>query len=308
MKKILSLLIVLIITFSTTVFAASEPQVSFTVDGKAQKGEKITINIMAKDVSNLYALSADYIYNPEFIKVNSIEGASLIKDSKDNLMEPGGQVDKDGNRANYQMTFTGKVNGVSGSGAIVKIEVEVLKDFAIELTEENMKVKLVKVDKDYNVDKMTFVFNDFKIDGNKTEENKIEENKAEENKVEESDVDLGVTSSDEAEKKPSNQGFGSGIKDIFRKIFKINLSSDLGSSTSEIVEGNKNDEEETSDEKTLKEDSKDIENSSENNVGENKVVESSKTNVGGIILTSSIFVIIIGGAVAIVRKKRGEKK
>ena len=169
MKKVLGALMmftVLIMGFSTKAFAASEPEIRFTVDGKVEKGEKITVNVMANDVVNLYAVSVDYIYNPEFLKVNSIESDGLIKESNLNLMEPGGQTDKDGNRASYQMTFTGKVEGVSGSGAIVKIEAEVLKDFEIELTEENMKIKLVKVDENYNVDRMSFVFNSLESEEN----------------------------------------------------------------------------------------------------------------------------------------------
>ncbi|MBU3133137.1 hypothetical protein KPL40_11815 [Clostridium gasigenes] len=257
MKKILGLLIVLGMAFSTTVFAAGEPQVSFTVDGKVEKGEKITINIMAKDVSNLYTLSAHYIYNPEFIKVSSIEGGSLIKDSKYNLMEPGGQTDKDGNRANYQMTFVGEVNGVSGSGAIVKIEAEVLKDFTIELTEENMKVELVKVDKNYNVDRMSFVFNSFKIEGNTENSGSTGETTGSTSNKEklgetsgetpsEENTNAEVTASEETESETAKPSFIEKIMNIFKKEPKVKESSNASEPTNGKVKASEETESETS--------------------------------------------------------------
>ncbi|MBU3108893.1 cohesin domain-containing protein [Clostridium gasigenes] len=319
MKKILGLLIGFIIIFSTTAFAASEPTVSFTVDGKVKKGEKITINIMAKDVSNLYALSADYIYNPEFIKVNSIEGDSLIKDSKYNLMEPGGQVDKDGNRANYQMTFTGKVNGVSGSGAIVKIEAEVLKDFTIELTEENMKVKLVKVDKNYNVNRMNFVFNDFKIEGNTENSLKSEGNTEnsgstsettdsasnEENSggtsgetPSEENTNGDVTASEETESEISKPSFIEKIMNIFKKEPEVKESSNVSESTN-LSDKNK-DVETTSDNGEIsKADNEESVNNDENIKVDNKQDVASKSNALAIVLTTSIVVI----ATLVIRKK-----
>ena len=347
MKKILGLLIGLVMAFSTTVFAAAEPQVSFTVDGKAQKGEKITINIMAKDVSNLYAVSADYIYNPEFIKVNSIEGGSLIKDSKYNLMEPGGQVDKDGNRANYQMTFTGKVNGVSGSGEIVKIEAEVLKDFTMEVTEENMKVKLVKVDKDYNVDRMTFVFNDFKIEGNTESSGSTGETTGgtsnEDNSGETSgetpsgeNTNGEVTASEETESETSKPSFIEKIMNIFKKEPEVKESSNASEPTNGEVIASEETESETSKPSSIEkimnifkkepevkqssnvsestnvsDENKDAETTSNNDGNikvDNKQDVESKSNALAIVLTTSIVVIAIGGiATLVIRKKYNNK-
>lgn len=160
MKKVLVLLICLLMLFNITVFAASEPEVRFTIDGGTKKGDKITLYVKVKDVDRLYAASVDYIYNPEELKVTYIGGADLITNNQ-GILELGGETEKDGNRASYQMTFTGKVDGLKGSGNLVKIEAEVLKDCDINLEPENMKIKLVNVDNSYNVSNMTFKYESF---------------------------------------------------------------------------------------------------------------------------------------------------
>lgn len=318
MKKIFNLLIGFIIIFNTTAFAVSEPQISFTVDGKAKKGEKITINIMAKDISNLYAVSVDYIYNTDRIKVNSIEGASLIKDSKDNKMELGGETDKDGNRANYQMTFTGKVKGVSGSGALVKIEAEVLKDSTIELTEENMKIKLVQIDKDYNVGTMNFNFNSFKVYGNTSGDTggnignqpgegggnvedssngEVEGIIPEGNVSDKDDENKGESNNNESVNKPldSEKKDNNKIND-----FKNNSKE---STTKSIEEENNGDFESANGDEVVKG------NNEKEEMGKdygNKVMTSVKENTLGVILILALCIILIGGAVSIVIKKRSK--
>ena len=63
-------------------------------------------------------------------------------------MELGGETDKNGNTAAYSFTFLGDNKGISGSGTLVKISATVLKDHSLEITEDNMKIKLVKRNND----------------------------------------------------------------------------------------------------------------------------------------------------------------
>lgn len=163
MKKVLAMVLGMVMMFNTSVLAASGPSVSFTIEGNVKKGDKITIYVTVKQVVRLYAASVEYTYNPEDLKVTYIGGADLIENTT-GIMELGGDTEKDGNRARYQMTFTGKVHGLSGAGNLVRIEAEVLKDCNITLKEDNMKVKLVRIDDEYTVSNMEFKYESFTTD------------------------------------------------------------------------------------------------------------------------------------------------
>lgn len=162
-KRITILTVILTFMVNLTAFAAGKASVGFSIDGDFIKGQRVILNVKANDVDRLYSASVDFVYNPEFIKVTSIEGGDFIKTSEDNIMELGGETDKDGNRASYQFTFTGEVDGLTGSGNIAKITMEVLKDGKLDLNEDNMKIKLVKIDSKYNVDYMEFSQDNFSV-------------------------------------------------------------------------------------------------------------------------------------------------
>ena len=165
MKNILVIVLSVFISFNmfnTIVLAEEVPSVAFNIEGKVEKGENIIISIEVNNVSNLYTTSVDYSYDTNELKVKSIHGGELIK-SYEGIMELGGDTAKDGNRAVYQMTFIGKVNGISGSGNLAVIEAEVLKDCIIDLNEKNMKIKLVHIDDEYNISNMEYTYNPYRF-------------------------------------------------------------------------------------------------------------------------------------------------
>lgn len=260
MKKIISFLIIFLSIFTTKAFAVNDASVNFDIEGQAKEGNEITININVDNVTRLYAMSVNYIYNPEEIKVKSIEGAGLIKESKDNCVELGGDTAKDGNRAVYQMTFTGKVDGVTGSGNVVKIKADVLKDTDLKVTKDNMDVKLIGVNEAYEVSKMPFNFND-KLkpqDEKKGEEattKKEDENKKDDSTKEETKkVETKTVENVSTSKKPS----------LYKKILSfLGLNKEEKTQVEEIAEESQNSEEKKEQKKPEEKTSEENKNSQE---------------------------------------------
>lgn len=301
LKKIIFLIIGFFIMINTTVFAIEEPSININVNGEIKKGSKITISINASNVSRLYAASVDYVYDPSVIKVKSIEGSSLIKDSENNKMELGGETDKDGNKASYQMTFTGKVDGITGSGELVKIEAEVLKDFNLVLSESNLKIKLVYISNDYEVTDMSFKYNGFgkeeieKPSNPGTGSTSGSNSKPEE--VENSTSNNEITNSESNSKKDSSG----------------NISN---TNKNEPIANNKKEKENLLDKKDGKENSKDEKTTLENNnLGlDNEETSSNEKNMSMIkgnntnmLLIALVLVVLVSGFYFILKKKKINK-
>lgn len=143
-KLIVMLLSYLIIMSPIKAFAESNASVEIKVIGEIKKGSNIEILIDVKNVDNLYAASIDFIYDTKQLKVESIKPTEYITKNIDNIMELGGEVDKNGNTATYSFTFLGDVDGLKGSGTLVKINAKVLNNDKLSITKGNMKVKLVQ--------------------------------------------------------------------------------------------------------------------------------------------------------------------
>ena len=148
MKKIIVLSIMFFFCIMPNPALAESAAVEVKISGQVKRGESIEIFINVKDVEKLYAASVDFIYDTELLKVNTISSSEFIGKYLNNIMELGGETDKNGNTATYSFTFLGDNKGISGSGTLVKISATVLKDDSLEITEDNMKIKLVKRNKD----------------------------------------------------------------------------------------------------------------------------------------------------------------
>lgn len=156
MKKVLGFLFIILILSIHVVWADDKPLVNISVDGELKKGQDVTISLNIENVENLYSLSMDYVYNTDIIKVKSIEPGNLIKGKK--FEELRNEPEKDGDTASYKMTFKGMVEGISGSGSIVKIKGKVLGDVPLEINDTNLTIKLVGIDSGNNVYNMPFDF------------------------------------------------------------------------------------------------------------------------------------------------------
>ncbi len=145
MKKIITMLLLLFILITPVkAFAANNVSVEAKVIGEIKKDSNIEIFVNLSDVDKLYAASIDFIYNTNQLKVESINSTEYVTKHIDNIMELGGETNKNGNTASYSFTFLGDLDGLSESGTLVKIKAKVLNDDKLSINEDNMKVKLVQ--------------------------------------------------------------------------------------------------------------------------------------------------------------------
>ena len=155
---------------------ANGANVEVNVDGQVKKGQSVDILVDVKNVEKLYAASVDFIYDTELLKVESIGATDFITKYSNEVMELGGEVDKDGNKATYSFTFLGDKQGISGSGNLVTIKVTVISDGKLLVSEDNMKVKLVQRSGD-SVENYPFIFVGYSVEDNNTViESKPEDN------------------------------------------------------------------------------------------------------------------------------------
>ncbi|MDU1314094.1 MAG: cohesin domain-containing protein [Clostridium septicum] len=289
MRKILGTIIVIFSILSMQVKAEENTNISFKVDRQPIKGQEITIDVNVENVSRLYGLAVDYNYNPEEIQVTSIEVASLIKDSGLDVFEAVNDTERDGNRANYQMVFTGSVDGVSGNGSLVTIKAKVLKDINLNINEKNMQIQLIGINEEHNAtSELSFKLNEVNL--NETKENndsKEEVKKEQENikddkeKSEESTSEKDVTNLKEE-------------KSIFNKILKFFGVNNTNTQVQE--EKNDNIKEENSKKDTSDESKKESKDNTEDKNVDTKKQDKDKENNKN---TSSMLPAWGGGAVIV---------
>ena len=160
MKKIFNFILVFMIFILPTNVLAATDSVNINVEGEVAPENVVNIIIDYKDISNLYAASVDFTYDTSLIKVNSISLGEDIKKYSDEIMEFGGEVDINGDTASYYFTFLGDKEGITGSGTLAIINAEVIGSEALNITKDNMKVKLVKKNGD-NVENYDYIFNGY---------------------------------------------------------------------------------------------------------------------------------------------------
>lgn len=158
MKRILSLCTMFLLVFNIAPLAAGQPSIEFSGGGKLKKGETATISVNVKDANRLYAVSMEYKYNPEDIKVISSSKGEVLVNADFSFMDSSGQAVEAGKPAKYYFTFTGEKPGTNENGQIIKVEVEALKDCEVTFNKSNMDIILVGIDESFEVAKMSYNF------------------------------------------------------------------------------------------------------------------------------------------------------
>lgn len=144
MKKIITFLIVFYFFTIPTKAYADTALVEVNVKGEVKKGENIEILANVKEVEKFFAASVDFIYDTTLLSIDSIQSTDFITKHSSDIMELGGEIDKNGNTASYSFTFLGDKEGINGSGTLAVINAVILKDGDLSIIQDNMKVKLVQ--------------------------------------------------------------------------------------------------------------------------------------------------------------------
>lgn len=142
-KKITFLTGIIVLLFSINVYATTKAEVSFKVNSEFKEGNTVDLIIDVKDVDRLYGGQMDFLYNSEYIKINSIEKGEIFKTIEDEPFD-GVETDKGGGHAQIFFSFMGDNYGLKGSGELIKINLTVLKDGKLNIDENNMVIKLIE--------------------------------------------------------------------------------------------------------------------------------------------------------------------
>lgn len=144
MKKIcISIIMILgILSVATIKVKAAEAQVNIGIVGEIKKDSNIDIVVDLQKMTNLYAASMEYTYDNSIISVESIVVSSNINNG--NIYEAYNETANGGNKARYGYTNLGDFQGFSGDSNFLVIKAKVLKDGEVNLTKDNLKVKLVQ--------------------------------------------------------------------------------------------------------------------------------------------------------------------
>nr|MCR4945088.1 cohesin domain-containing protein [Clostridium sp.] len=150
---------------ATEVFAASTPQISYSVSGNTTVGSNITITVNAINASNIYGGSLDLVYDPKIIDITSISAGTLFKDQKPLV----NNIDKNKGMASIALVNGSSVNSSSGSLAVINATVKGQGTVNLKTTNDVSKLALngytscVKLS-DRNGDKIYYNYTDKSID------------------------------------------------------------------------------------------------------------------------------------------------
>lgn len=144
MKKILTFMFAFMFLAIPIKAYANSAVIEIVVNGEVKKESTIEILVNVKDVNKFYAGSIDFIYDTNQLKIESISASDFITKHNNDIMEFGGETEKNGNTASYSFTFLGEKDGIKGSGTIVVISAKVLNDEKLSIGQNNMNIKLVQ--------------------------------------------------------------------------------------------------------------------------------------------------------------------
>lgn len=144
MKKIITLIFIFMFLVMPVKTYADSTTVEVKVNGEVKNGSTIEILVNIKDVENFYAASVDFTYDKNQLKVENIIASDFITKHSNDIMELGGETDKNGNTVSYSFTFLGEKNGIKGSGTLAIITAQVLNNEKLSIGQDAMKVKLVQ--------------------------------------------------------------------------------------------------------------------------------------------------------------------
>lgn len=180
MKKVYSITITIIILITYTLIFPQKVQALSTgttvttgsvtfnasaiVNGSVKKGQTIEIKIETEKIDSIYAADIYLKYDNTLLKVISMEKGKIISDDKIKIFEVENKFDNEKGTARLQFSCLGKINGFSGSGTLLTIKAEILKDGkliinskpGLKTPEEGYNLKLQLVDKE--VKEMSFKF------------------------------------------------------------------------------------------------------------------------------------------------------
>lgn len=160
MKKIITLIFVFMFLIMPVKTYADSATVEVKVNGEVKNGSTIEILVNVKNVEKFYAASVDFTYDINQLKVESIVASDFINKHSNDIMELGGETDKNGNIASYSFTFLGEKNGIKGSGTLAIITAQVLNNEKLSIGQDTMKVKLVQRAGD-TVENYSYKFNGY---------------------------------------------------------------------------------------------------------------------------------------------------
>ncbi|MDU4892253.1 MAG: cohesin domain-containing protein [Clostridium sp.] len=122
------------------VMANNSTKITYSVFGTPRIGNTIEIAVNATNVSNLYAESFDFVYDPSLIEIQSIENGTIFENSS--FQTP---VKKFSNgQASIVLTLNSKESPVSNSGTLAVIKAKVLKEgsFSLKTTNGNSALSI----------------------------------------------------------------------------------------------------------------------------------------------------------------------
>lgn len=247
MRKVFNFILVFMIFILPTNVLAATDSVNIKVEGDLSPGNVVNIIIDYKDISNLYAASVDFTYDTSLLIINSISLGEDIKKYSDEIIEFGGEVDINGDTASYSFTFLGDKEGITGSGTLAIINAEVIGSEVLNITKDNMKVKLVKKNRD-NVENYDYTFNGYS--NSQSENLESTQNREEVNKSTEESNSNSINNS-ESSNNTSDEGNQESSKS--NNLINENKKEDLNVSegTEEVVKES-TDKEKTQDNSALK--------------------------------------------------------
>ena len=286
MKKILIFMIAFMFFIIPVKAYADSATVEIVVNGEVKRGSTIEILVNVKNANKLYAASNQ-------LKIESIVASDFITEYDDDIIELGGETNKNGNTASYSFTFLGEKDGIKGSGTIAVISAEVLNDDKLSIGQDNMKVKLVQKVGD-TVENYSFQFSGYN-DVNNSEVS--DGNNTVTNNNGNSQEELGNNSSS------SNESNGSKTDSSKEKIEVAEDNGENSNNDKNNEKENKENDHELESSLDNTDETKDN-NFDEDNSEEKALLTSENSNGGILIASTSIFILVIVGGVYYINRNR----
>ncbi|MBK5240657.1 cohesin domain-containing protein [Clostridium sp.] len=189
MKKIIAcFLCCILFIYGGTAKAEGTASLTVNVKGKMEIGQTIQILINIENIDSLYAAAASLKYDPKVLNIISFEKGDLITKDGTNTFDVENKIDNINGIASFGgFSCLGEINGFSGSGTLLKINVEVLKKDSFHIKSkpflaspndiDNLKIQLC----DKNIKELTYGFIGYEF--NVSSNSRVEEVEEERTKV-----------------------------------------------------------------------------------------------------------------------------
>lgn len=91
------------------------------------------LEIWVEDITNLFASSVDFWFDPDILIVNKLETGNLFKDCGKPWMEPVKKIDSDKGIAEFAISLIGDTQPIEGTGILLRIYFSLFSDKMPEL-------------------------------------------------------------------------------------------------------------------------------------------------------------------------------